>query len=144
MIQVLRAVGVEFLKRKFVGAATMFAVAAVIVAVLLVWLISMSGWWLLLAIPMFGLMLLGILLLLIVRILIKIIRPQLDKSQKTAVSDFVDKVERVAEQVQMPSFMIFFNVARDVIKPRKKTFIATVVDDSTSLKPDFSALQKLF
>lgn len=143
-LDLIRAVSAEFLKRKFVAAVIVFAVAGAIFTALLGWLVSMSTWWLVLAVPMFGLMLFSVLMLLVVRISIGIFRPQLDKSQKTAVSDFVDKLERVAEQVQMPPFMIFLNIARNVIRPRNTTFIASVIQDSKTLKPDFQALQKLF
>ena len=143
-VSLIRALGAEFLNRKFVGSMIVFAVVAIVATALLVWLVSMSAWWLLLAVPLVGLVLFGTVSLLAVKFILGIIKPRLNSEQKTAIKSFVDKLERVAEQVQMPPFMIFFNVARDVIKPRKKTFIASVVEDSTTLKPDFQALQKLF
>lgn len=78
------------------------------------------------------------------KVLIQIAIPAMTKVQKNGVKDFVDKLERVAENIQTPPFMILFRIVRDTIRPRDKTFIQSVAEETASLSPDFLALQKLF
>lgn len=72
------------------------------------------------------------------------LKPKMNKRQITLLRNFVDKLERVAEHAQTPVFIIVFRVARDVLFPREPNYIQSVTSESTTLKPDFIALQKSF
>lgn len=140
----IRAIGGEFLRRKWKGILTLFTLVGVAIAIGCIWLITISAWWWLLAFPVFSAIIIGILALLIARVIIGIITPQLTRPQHTAVTDFVDKLERVAERAQTPPFWIAFKVIRDVIRPRDTTFIQEMTQDSTTLHTDYKELLKQF
>lgn len=143
-VQLIRAIGSEFIRRKYSSAVMLFVIAALISVVLIVWLVNISAWWLLLAVPVILGILIGIVIAVAMRILVNVASPTLTKEQKSGVRDFVDKLERVAENIQTPPFMILFRIVRDTIRPRDKTFIQAVAEESASLRPDFLSLQKLF
>lgn len=140
----IRAIGGEFLRRKWKGILTLFTLVSLALSIGCVWLITISAWWWLFAVPVFSAVILGIFGLLIARLVIGIITPKLSRPQQSAVADFVDKLERVAERAQTPPFWIVFKVIRDVIWPRNTTFIQDMAQDSTSLKSDYEKLLKVF
>lgn len=140
----IRAIGGEFLRRKWKGILMLFTLVSAAFVIGCLWLISMSVWWWLLAFPVFSAIIIGILTLLIARFIIGMITPQLTQPQHTAVTDFVDKLERVAERAQTPPFWIAFKVIRDVIRPRDTTFIQEMTQDSTTLHTDYKELLKQF
>ena len=143
-VPVVRAIGSEFAQRKLNSLIIIYAIVVSLLMVGAVWLTTINVWWWLLAVPVIVLALAGFVALLAVRLLIRFIRPELNKVQKKAVKDFVDKLERVAENLQTPMFVIVFRVVRDMLLPRKETFIKTVASDSTSLHKDFSNLVQDF
>jgi len=143
-IALSRAIGTEFLLRKYKSLRLTLAIAAAIVLLLLIWLTTVNIWWWFLAAPGIVVIMLGAVLLLFVRVLIRLLSPTLSQKQDTAVKGFVDKLERVADNIQMPPFMIVFQVIRDIIRPRNPTFIKTVVDDSSTLHADFAKLTREF
>lgn len=143
-VSLIRAIGSEFLRRKYRAVLVVFVIAALIALGLVAWLVSISAWWWLLAVPVIIGVLIGIVIAAVMKVLIRIAIPTMTKVQKNGVKDFVDKLERVAENIQTPPFMILFRIVRDTIRPRDKTFIQSVAEDSSSLRSDFLALQKLF
>lgn len=94
--------------------------------------------------PVIVLAILGVVAYISARAVTKRLRPELTKAQASDVVAFVDKLERVASNLQTPMFMIIFHVMRDVVLPRKNTFIGTAANDSVSLREDFLKLQKNF
>lgn len=143
-INLVRAIGSEFIGRKFKTLLIVSVIAALVIVIAALWLTTLNAWWWLLAVPVIILTVLGLFLLLVVRAIIKELRPDLSSSQSTAVANFVNKLERVAENLQKPMFIIVFHVARDIIRPHKKTFIQNVAEDSTTLHKDFVELQRNF
>jgi hypothetical protein len=75
---------------------------------------------------------------------IRALRPSMTKVQKAGVRDYVDKLERVADNLGTPVFIIVFRVVRDIVWTRQPTYIQTVAADSTTLHKDLATLQKLF
>lgn len=67
----------------------------------------------------------------------KVMRPELTKSQASAIKDFVDKLERVADSLQAPVPLIIFRMIRDIVSPRPKSYVQTVAEDSSTLRKDF-------
>lgn len=143
-IQAGRAVGAEFARRKFTLILLIFAIIAVILIGLIVWLVNISAWWWLLGAPVIILMFVSALALLVLRLAIKIVAPRMAQAQRTAIKDFVDKLERVADNVQTPLPFIVVRIVWDAIWVKEQTFIRSMVKDGTTLHSDFIALQKLF
>lgn len=108
------------------------------------WLTTQSAWWWLLQALFIVVGLLFLALAVTVHIILKIVAPGLTKRQKKAVGSFVSKLERVAEHLQTPQFVIIYYVVRETISPRRDGFIESVSRDSTSLAPDFTALRREF
>lgn len=143
-VTLIRAVGSEFVARKLRSTALTMGILAVIVLMVSLWLTTLSAWWWLLATVVIAAVILLVLTYLLAAFVIKRLRPELTKTQRTGVRDFVDKLERVADSLGTPVFMIVFRVLRDMKWPRQPNYIQTVAADSTSLHTDLAKLSKLF
>jgi MFS family permease len=143
-ITVIRAIGVEFAHRAVRPLVIGGALLAVVLLAFGGWLVSQNAWWWIFeAIFILG-SLLFVALVVAVRIILRKVAPPLSKTQKQAVAGFVDKLERVAENLQTPQIVIVYYVIRDAIRPRSDGFIETVSRDSKELAPDFSNLRNQF
>lgn len=143
-LQLIRAISGEFIVRKFMPIVLLFAIVSILALGGAIWLTTISAWWWLLAIPVIGFVLLGIVACVAARVIIGFIRPKLTKLQSTNVAQFVDKLERIAENLQTPMFIIVYRVIRDVIRPHDPSFVQTMIGDSTSLRKDLADLQRDF
>jgi hypothetical protein len=140
----VRAVGVEFVRRSLRPLVIAGVVAAVVLLAVGGWLTTVNAWWWVLeAVFIFGAVVFAVLVI-VARVVIRVADPPQTKDQKRAVRSYVDKLQRVAENLQTPQFVILFRVVRDTIRPRQDGFIETVAHDSKTLGPDFAALVKLF
>lgn len=140
----MRAIGSEFLRRKLRTITIVVALISIVVLLASIWLVSLSAWWLLLVVPVAVALLLTVIACGVAAILLRFIRPSLSKAQTAGVALFVDKLERVADALQTPVIIIFFQVLRDVIRPRQRTFIQSLSEDSATLRADFAELRQLF
>ena len=143
-IKLVRAVGSEFVARKLRSTALTVGVLAVIALIASLWLTTLSAWWWLLASVVIAADILLVLAYLLAAFVVGRLRPELSKAQATGVREFVDKLERVADSLGTPMFIIIFRVVRDTIWPRQPNYIQTVARDGTSLHTDLGKLQKLF
>lgn len=105
---------------------------------------TVSQWWWLLAIPTFLLGLVGAVVWLIVRFIALQLSPQLNAQQKTATKKFVTKIHNVTETIQTPYPLIIFRIVKDIITRTDAGLIQEVTQQSTTLRPDFEDLRKLF
>jgi hypothetical protein len=140
-VTVLRAVGVEFVRRKLRPLIIIAAVAVLLIHALGIWLTTQSVWWWLLEAIFIG----GTIILaaagIAMWLILKRVSPSLNRNQRRSVARFVDKLERMAEHLQTPQPVIIYNVIRDTVRPRKESFIEGVIHDSTSLGGDFATLR---
>ena len=143
-ILTVRAVASEFARRLYRPVAIGFSVSAVVVIAILIWLLTMSAWWLLLALPLFILFIATSILIIISGIIIRSVSPPQTKHQRTSVSLFVDQLQRISEVTQTPKFILLFRAVKDVIVPAKTSFIQSVITDSVSVKADFQSLVRSF
>lgn len=143
-VTLIRAVGGEFLSRKFRSLAILFGAAALILATAMMWLTMIDAWWWLLAAPVIGLLVLGGLAILTAWWMLRFLRPKLTPPQATGTREFVDKLERIADHAQTPMPLILLRVARDMWRPRGTTFIQSVSTDSKTLSGDFMRLHRNF
>jgi hypothetical protein len=143
-ITLVRALGSEFVGRKLKSVILLFGVFAAVTLAIAIWLVTVNVWWWLLAVPVIVFVVIGAIACLVVSRIVTLLRPSLTKPQKTGVSDFVDKLEHVAEGLQTPVFLIVLRVVRDIIRPNDKPFIIGLAKDSTSLRGDLKDLRRLF
>lgn len=143
-ITVIRAIGSEFAKRLFLPVAIVALVIFALLIISVVFLGTLSQWWLLLLIPVIALLCIASTVLAVVWLVIRTVRTVQTKVQRTAVKVFVDKLQRLSDAVQTPKVVLLFRIVRDIAAPRKDGFIGTMTDDTTTLKRDFIELQKHF
>lgn len=143
-IAATRAIGTEFARRMLRPFIIVGAVATVALLSLGAWLITQSAWWWLLEVVFIGGSVLFVVLVAIVNVILRRIEPTVSGTQKQDVVAFVDKLERVAENIQTPQIIIMYCVIRDTIRPRPDSFVETVARDSKALAPDFVVLCKTF
>jgi len=143
-VSLIRAISAEFLKRKLSGLAIPGFVLSIVLLAGALWLTTVSAWWWLLAAPIIIMVIIFMALFFILRFLLRAYRPPMDKTQTANVSQFVDKLERVSEQFQTPVFVIIFRVVRDLVRPRGKSYVRSITEDSTTLHADFLALAAKF
>ncbi len=140
----VRAIGAEFSRRTL---RPVVLIGAAVLAVLIAlggWLTTVSPWWWLLEVPLlFGAVVFTVLVL-IARTAIRVADPPQTIDQKDAVRNYVDKLQRIAENLQTPQFVILYRVVRDIASPRSGGYIETVSNDSKSLAPDFTQLLEQF
>ncbi len=140
----IRSIGAEFANRVFYPVLIVGIVIASLLVALIVWLATLSDWWLLLAIPIVMVICVGAGLLGIVKLVIRYVTPPLSSLQKKAVKQFVDKLQGVAETVGTPKFILLFRIIQDIAAPRENGFIGTISSDTSSLRGDFKELKRMF
>ena len=142
----LRAVAEEFIYRKYKSIALPVMIVGTLVLIFVVWLVTQSLWWLIIALPVTVLWVIVTIVLLLIRWIITRVKIKVTKEQKERVKAFVDKLERVADSVSTPVFLLIFRIAWDSIQPgqAKHKMLRSMVDDSSSLHSDFEVLQRYF
>jgi len=142
--QAIRSIAAEFIARLIrpVVWTLVIIMACALVGALLLTLLSQWWWLLMIIIALVGLVI--VVALLIVKRIVRSIAPTQTKLQRTQTKAFVDKLQRVSDVIHTPKVILLFRVARDVVIPRKQSYIAQVSADSASLKRDFAALCDLF
>jgi hypothetical protein len=141
---VVRAIGAEF-ARRLLGPLTLTgAIAAVLLLAIGGWLTTINVWWWFLEAAFIIFTVVFVVLWVVSRLLLRLADPPQSGDQRQLVRSFVDKLERVSENLKTPQPVIIYRVIRDTIRPRKDNFIETVSRDSKSLAPDFLGLIKRF
>jgi hypothetical protein len=130
----IRAVSAEFAHRVYIPAICIAGGIAAVLIIVLVWLVTVSGWWWLLLAPVLLLTIAGMVAALIAWFLIKLVRPQQTKEQRTLVRSLVDEVQKTSEVVQTPKIIILFRLVKDIALPTKKSFIGDISTTASSLK----------
>jgi hypothetical protein len=143
-ILAVRAVASEFGRRIYKPVAIGYGIVASVIVGILIWLLTMSAWWLLLAVPLFIITIAATILMIIAGIIIKSVSPTQTKQQRADVSGFVDGLQRLSEVTQTPKFILLFRIVKDVVMPTQKSFIQSVMADSVSVKADFQSLIRSF
>ncbi len=123
-------------------------IGGIIVAVLLLafggWLTTLHAlWWILEAI-FIAYTVLFILLVVIVRLLFRVFTPESNNTQRKAVKQFADKLQRVADAAGISRFVLLFRIAKQLLAPSQQNFIKQIAEDSTSLHTDLLAVIKTF
>lgn len=140
----IRSVGAEFANRIFVIVAITAFLASACLVGLGWWLTTFSDWWWLLFVLIVIIISVVFGVLVIVKLIIRSVAPGLSRSQKKQTRAFVDKLQRLSEVSQTPKFLLLFQVVRDIAAPRENGLIASISNDTSSLKHDFAELIRTF
>lgn len=140
----IRSLAVDFIMRLYVPVTIIFALSVVVLLALSAWLTSVSEWWWILVVIISIVAAVFTFIFVAMWIVIKFIAPARTKAQKKLAKDIVDKIQRLTEVAATPKIFLWFQIARDIVAPRKDGFIASVSGDTTSIQPDFVALKDSF
>jgi ABC-type bacteriocin/lantibiotic exporter with double-glycine peptidase domain len=144
-ITAIRAITVEF-ARQFIQPFLWWGIGIIgslLIAVIIL-AVTVSAWWWLLAVPLIALGLMVAVIWVVVRLLATRLSPSLTVEQKNATKQFVTKIHYVTETIQTPYPLIMFQIIKDIITRTESGFIQQATQQSTTLRPDFEALRKLF
>jgi hypothetical protein len=140
----VRAIASEFTHRIYLPVLITFVIVSVIAILASVWLVSLSAWWWLLAIPVFALVCIGTALLILARLIIKMVAPVTTELQRRSISTFVDHLQEMAEITQTPKVILLYKVMKDAVSPRKTAYIESVISGATAVKTEYLAISESF
>lgn len=143
-VRAIRAIGSELAWRIVKPMIIGGSVLAIALVGFGAWLTTQHAlWWILEAI-FISYAVFFVFLVIIVRVLFRIFTPFTDQTQHTAVKQFADKLQRVADAAGISRFVLLFRIAKQIIVPSEKNFIRQIAEDSTSLHTDLFAVIKKF
>ena len=143
-ILAIRSIGAEFANRVYLPVAVIALVILAGLFGLTFWLTTLSDWWWLLfaLLTIVGSVVIGVLG--VVKLIIRSVTPAQSKAQKKQAKAFVDKLQRLSEVAGTPKFVLLFQIVRDIAAPRENGLIASISNDTTSLKREFTELSNTF
>jgi len=145
-ITVARALTARF-ARRFVRLADILVAVITIILVAGVWALTyfFSAWWWLLVLPLLFLLGLYVIVRLIVAVIISHVHVgQLSKGQRTALDDFIDKVQQAIEARATPLPLIALICIKDIVVHRDLTTVRKIISETAGLRRDYQDLEKLF
>lgn len=139
-IRAIRAVAAGFALRILKPVAIIGIGVLITLIGLSIWLVTINDWWwILLAFLLFITAFFSIALV-IAALLLRALNPPQTKAQRTQVQRFVDTLQKTAETVQTPKFILLFRLIVDVISPSKKGIVSELSHDASSLQKDFKEI----
>ncbi len=143
-VTLIRAISMEFVLRRFKSLIIPIGLISLISLAIAIDLTAMNSWWLLLLAPLIIILTIGLVLSMFAKSFIDMARPNMTIHQNELVKKFVDKLERIANHLQTPMFLIVLRILRDSIHPHGTSFICETTKDGASLHTDFFELVKKF
>lgn len=140
----IRAIGTELASRIYWPVIITVTIFFGGIVWLMVWLVTMSAWWWILAIPVFFSILVGIIACLIGLAVLRAVTPAQSKTQRSLVKKFVDKIQRLSDITQTPKIVLLFRTIRDSMNPERSGLIQSVIDDTGTLRKDYQAIVDAF
>jgi hypothetical protein len=141
---IIRSLAVEFAMRLYKPIAVTVVIVAVLLLGLSVWLTTVNELWWIFVILLTFLTFIVVTILTVLWVVMRMIAPTQTRQQKKQAKALVDKMMRVAEITATPKFVLLFRVIRDALVPTKSGFIASITDDTASLRKDFLAFRNTF
>jgi hypothetical protein len=133
----IRAVSAEFARRMYVPLVWSSAILLALLLGVLIWLVTISGWWWMALVPVILAALLFALLATLTGIVLTLLRPQQNKAQRLRVTSFVDALQASSETIATPKFIIFFRLLKDIVRPTKQSYVRELSDNATTLRTGF-------
>lgn len=136
-----------YLARRSLALATLIYLVALAVLVAIIWSLAhyFNDWWWLFAIPLAFITLVAFALRLVLLLIItKIYRHPFNRVQREKLEEFTDKIASLAETSSTPLPFYAFITIWDIFRRRDATTVRKLIDNSRSLKGDYTALEKYF
>lgn len=140
----VRSVAVEFARRLYKPVFIIVVIASVVLLAVSIWLVTINAWWAILLVVVSLWVIIATIALVVAWVIMRVVAPSQNKSQRKLTKGFVDKLQNIAEAAGTPKFILLFQVFRDVISPRQNGFIESISSDTLSLKKDFVEIKKSF
>ena len=144
LILTIRALSVEFARRLMLPIFITGGLLLIVLIVLAIWLTTISTWWWILL----GILILWVLIFVIATIIVTAIlnavNPPQSASQKTAVKNFVDKLQSISETIQTPKIFIVGRLVVDTLKKNDNGLVRTMSSNTLTTKRDFNNIRASF
>jgi hypothetical protein len=145
-ILALRAITATVFQRVYRPVIWVVSALLVVIFVIVALLAALyTPWWLvalLIIIP------LGLVFTLIATVLWiaskKLLPRSIDRTERKQITEFSDKIMRVVEVRATPFPVMAAFIAKDIVRGKKSNYIEGIIDDSKTLKSDFTAIKALF
>lgn len=144
LLLTIRAVSAEFARRIYAPIVWTAALVLVVLLSILIWLVTVSGWWWIALVPATFLSLLFTILAVIIGTLLTYLRPSQTSEQRQKVKSFVDTLQTSSEVIATPRFIILFRLLKDVVRPTNKGFINEVSTNTSALHTRLKAVIQSF
>jgi membrane protein implicated in regulation of membrane protease activity len=139
----IRAIAIELVLNKLGTLALIVAAVGLIDIVALIVLANFGLWWLIPLLLLFPIVAVCLAMLLM-RLIMRMVKPDMNTEQSAAVLQFVKRVDAVTEHIGTPQFIIVFRLFRDALRPRETSYLQTVIGDGTGLRTDYQKIVTLF
>lgn len=139
----VRAVGAYFGIQIWWNVTWLCLGIAIALIALCAWLISLSGWWWILALFVGMALSVAAVILIVFRALLNYVTPAQTGPQKQAVKDFATKLQFVQELTQTPKIVLLFRVVKSVAAPSSDAYLEHIFE-SKRLHRDFERIIGLF
>ena len=139
----VRAIGAEFARQLWIWCLIAALITGSLLVAILLWLVSLSTWWWLLALPIGIGLSVATVLLIVFRLLINYVKPRTRPAQKKLIKVFITKLQFVSEFTSTPKFIILFRAIRSIAAPRSDTYLQDIFE-AKNLKKDFLEIVRSF
>jgi len=136
-----------YIAKKSLSFATIIYVVVFAIIFAIIWSLAhyFSVWWWLLAAPLVLVTIVAFAIRFVISFIIsKIYRHPFSRTQREKLEEFTNKVTSLAEAKSTPLPFYAFITLWDIFRRRDATTIRKLIDDSRSLKSDYSTLEKYF
>lgn len=144
LVLTIRAVSTEFARRIYMPIVITVGVILLVLICVLIWLVTVSGWWWLALAPLLVVSTAFTIIALFIGLLINVLRPDQTKQQSKEVRAFVDTLQEASETIQTPKFILLLRLAKDAISPSERGFVREISTRSSSLKSGFQKILASF
>ena len=103
-----------------------------------------SVWWWAAAIPVVSIGLVGLVIWLVLRFILKNIQPAMSTDQHKATSQFVEKAQRLFDNATTPYPLLAGRIVIETALKRKDGLITEVIGDSKGLREEFIKVSSEF
>jgi hypothetical protein len=136
----IRAISTEFAARLYVPIVWIVSISLAVLLGLVIWLVTLSGWWWLALVPLIIATLIFGVLAGVIGLLLSLLKPAQNKDQRTKVKAFVDALQGSSEAVSTPKFIILFRLVKDAVRPSEKGFVKELSSNASTLRTGFQAI----
>lgn len=143
----IRAITSEYAKRWLWLPLALGAGVYIVLMVIIGWIAAVASpwWWLLAIVPTF-VFLIALTLWIIARVIAGRVAPVMNKRQRKAARKFIDRLDKVAEHLGTPKFVVLYRIIKDiVVRPTSsKTYIGEITQEPGEMRRAFDDLKTLF